>query len=147
MNVREAHVRYFVIIGLASSLKKCLIWTWFAAFFNPSVILCEIQDSFCSRFGRKRTLMCSLVLQICLAVITAFSPWFELYLVLRCFLGFISVSVVFSGFVLCKFHIFYCKQNVNVSSFFAVVLLTGSISSNLQGTNRYSGSPTPSLIP
>jgi len=53
------------------------------------------------RFGRKRTLMGSLVLQISLAVIMAFSPWFELYLVLRCFLGFISVSVVFSGFVLC----------------------------------------------
>ncbi|XP_021942710.1 organic cation transporter protein-like isoform X2 [Zootermopsis nevadensis] len=53
------------------------------------------------RFGRKRTLMGSLVLQICLAVIMAFSPWFELYLILRCFLGFISVSVVFSGFVLC----------------------------------------------
>lgn len=53
------------------------------------------------RFGRKRTLMGSLVLQICLAVIMAFSPWLELYLVLRCCLGFISVSVVFSGFVLC----------------------------------------------
>lgn len=53
------------------------------------------------RFGRKRTLMGSLVLQISLAVIMAFSPWFELYLILRCFLGFISVSVVFSGFVLC----------------------------------------------
>ncbi|KAJ9582503.1 hypothetical protein L9F63_003196 [Diploptera punctata] len=52
------------------------------------------------RFGRKRTLMGSLVLQISLAVVMAFSPWFELYLVLRCFLGFISVSVVFSGFVL-----------------------------------------------
>lgn len=48
--------------------------------------------------------MGSLVLQICLAVIMAFSPWFELYLVLRCCLGFISVGVVFSGFVLCKFH-------------------------------------------
>lgn len=53
------------------------------------------------RFGRKRTLMGSLVLQICIAVIMAFSPWFELYLVLRCCLGFISVGVVFSGFVLC----------------------------------------------
>ena len=60
---------------------------------------------YCFRFGRKRTLMGSLVLQISLAVIMAFSPWFELYLVLRCFLGFISVSVVFSGFVLCKLHI------------------------------------------
>jgi len=49
--------------------------------------------------------MGSLVLQISIAVIMAFSPWFELYLVLRCFLGFISVSVVFSGFVLCKLHI------------------------------------------
>jgi hypothetical protein len=61
--------------------------------------------NFCFRFGRKRTLMGSLVLQICLAVIMAFSPWLELYLVLRCCLGFISVSVVFSGFVLCKLHV------------------------------------------
>ncbi|KAF2886556.1 hypothetical protein ILUMI_19617, partial [Ignelater luminosus] len=32
--------------------------------------------------------------------IIAFSPWFEMYVVLRTLLGFVSVSVVFSGFVL-----------------------------------------------
>lgn len=30
----------------------------------------------------------------------AFVPWFEMYFILRAALGFISVSVVFSGFVL-----------------------------------------------
>ncbi|XP_066998646.2 organic cation transporter protein [Anabrus simplex] len=53
------------------------------------------------RFGRKRTLMVSLTLQIATALCIAFVPWFEMYLALRCFLGFISVGVVFSGFVLC----------------------------------------------
>lgn len=32
--------------------------------------------------------------------VIAFSPWFMLYAILRAILGFISVSVVFSGFVL-----------------------------------------------
>ncbi|XP_049783375.1 organic cation transporter protein-like [Schistocerca cancellata] len=53
------------------------------------------------KFGRKRTLMVSLALQISVATVMAFSPWFELYVVLRLILGFISVGIVFSGFVLC----------------------------------------------
>jgi hypothetical protein len=77
-----------------NSLRKCNL---FLIILNSSILIIEIF-----RFGRKRTLMGSLVLQISLAVVMAFSPWFTLYLVLRCFLGFISVSVVFSGFVLCK---------------------------------------------
>lgn len=69
------------------------------------------------KFGRKRTLMLSVLLQtvlgkiifvnfwlnikeFLLGVIIAFAPSIELYYILRTFLGFISVSVVFSGFVL-----------------------------------------------
>lgn len=50
--------------------------------------------------GRKRTLMTSIFLQALLGTSIAFAPWFELYVILRGALGFISVSVVFSGFVL-----------------------------------------------
>lgn len=53
------------------------------------------------RFGRKKTLMFSLLAQIILGTAIAFTPWFSLYLGLRAVLGFFSVSVVFSGFVLC----------------------------------------------
>ncbi|XP_044740694.1 organic cation transporter protein-like [Chrysoperla carnea] len=52
------------------------------------------------RYGRKRTLMGSVTIQTIIGVCIAFCPWFELYLILRACLGFISVSVVFSGFVL-----------------------------------------------
>lgn len=51
-------------------------------------------------YGRKKTLMASVTLQTILGTSIAFCPWFELYLILRACLGFISVSVVFSGFVL-----------------------------------------------
>lgn len=52
------------------------------------------------RYGRKRTLMISVLLQTIIGTMIAFSPWFIMYLVLRALLGFISVGVVFSGFVL-----------------------------------------------
>ncbi|EEZ98159.1 organic cation transporter protein isoform X1 [Tribolium castaneum] len=52
------------------------------------------------KYGRKKTLMASVLLQTILGVIIAFAPWFEMYFILRAALGFISVSVVFSGFVL-----------------------------------------------
>nr|XP_022904017.1 organic cation transporter protein-like isoform X1 [Onthophagus taurus] len=52
------------------------------------------------KFGRKKTLMFSVCGQTALGILIAFSPWFELYCILRALLGFISVSVVFSGFVL-----------------------------------------------
>lgn len=63
-----------------------------------------------SRFGRKRTLMASLLMQIIIGILVAVSPWFELFLVLRAILGFVCVSIVFSGLILCKcyqiiFHI------------------------------------------
>ncbi|XP_014251429.2 organic cation transporter protein-like isoform X1 [Cimex lectularius] len=53
------------------------------------------------KFGRKSTLFVSLVAQLLLGTAIAFTPWFSIYLALRTFLGFFSVSVVFSGFVLC----------------------------------------------
>lgn len=52
------------------------------------------------RFGRKKTLISALVTQTLLAIAITFCPWYELYLILRILLGFLSVSVVFSGFVL-----------------------------------------------
>ncbi|KAK9875028.1 hypothetical protein WA026_005836 [Henosepilachna vigintioctopunctata] len=52
-------------------------------------LICGIISDKC---GRKRTLLS------CCAI--AFVPYFELYCALRLMLGFISVSVVFSGFVL-----------------------------------------------
>lgn len=52
------------------------------------------------RYGRKKTLLGSVAIQTILGVIIAFNPWFEMYLFLRAILGFVSVSVVFSGFVL-----------------------------------------------
>ncbi|XP_025407677.1 organic cation transporter protein-like isoform X3 [Sipha flava] len=53
------------------------------------------------RFGRKKTLMASLIMQLTLGILVAICPWFELYMVLRFILGFVCVSIVFSGFVLC----------------------------------------------
>lgn len=53
------------------------------------------------RFGRKKTLMASLIMQLTLGILVAICPWFKLYLVLRFVLGFVCVSIVFSGFVLC----------------------------------------------
>ncbi|CAH2011448.1 unnamed protein product [Acanthoscelides obtectus] len=52
------------------------------------------------KYGRKRTLMASVLIQTILGCAIAFSPWFLVYAILRALLGFISVSVVFSGFVL-----------------------------------------------
>ncbi|KAL0276171.1 UNVERIFIED_CONTAM: hypothetical protein PYX00_003794 [Menopon gallinae] len=53
------------------------------------------------RLGRKKTLMVSLCLQIVIGVTIAFVPILEVFAVLRFLLGFVSVGVVFSGFVLC----------------------------------------------
>lgn len=55
---------------------------------------------FSDKYGRKRMLICAIFLQALLGTLIAVTPWFELYVVLRTILGFISVSVVFSGFVL-----------------------------------------------
>ncbi|XP_050294234.1 organic cation transporter protein-like isoform X2 [Anthonomus grandis grandis] len=52
------------------------------------------------KYGRKRTLLASIFIQCTIGTTIAFAPWFELYVALRCILGFFSVSVVFSGFVL-----------------------------------------------
>lgn len=56
------------------------------------------------RFGRKKTLMASLIMQLTLGILVAICPWFEFYMVLRFILGFVCVSIVFSGFVLCKYY-------------------------------------------
>lgn len=55
---------------------------------------------FSDKYGRKRVLMFSVLVQTIIGIVIAFAPNFEMYIVLRAILGFISVSVVFSGFVL-----------------------------------------------
>lgn len=52
------------------------------------------------KYGRKKTLMISVTIQTLVGTIIAFSPWFLFYAIFRAILGFVSVSVVFSGFVL-----------------------------------------------
>lgn len=47
--------------------------------------------------------MASLLLQIIIGILVALCPWFELYLVLRAILGFVCVSIVFSGLILCTY--------------------------------------------
>ncbi|XP_022192162.1 organic cation transporter protein isoform X2 [Nilaparvata lugens] len=107
--------------------KKCLEWEYNMTDFGKTIIsewnlVCENQQLsniaemmfllgvaigglasgfFSDRLGRKNTLMVSLLLQIVLGLSIAFVPWLSLYLVLRALLGFVCVSVVFSGFVLC----------------------------------------------
>lgn len=52
------------------------------------------------KYGRKKTLMISVLLQTIIGILIAFVPNIELYCALRAILGFVSVSVVFAGFVL-----------------------------------------------
>ncbi|XP_075227145.1 organic cation transporter protein-like isoform X2 [Lycorma delicatula] len=107
--------------------KKCLHWEYDSSGFGETIIsewdlVCENQQLnnlaemmfllgvavgglasgfFSDRLGRKKTLMVSLLLQIVLGLGIAFAPLLSVYLVLRALLGFVCVSVVFSGFVLC----------------------------------------------
>ncbi|XP_014283794.1 organic cation transporter protein [Halyomorpha halys] len=53
------------------------------------------------RFGRKKTLMFSLLCQMVIGVFISWTPWFPLFFILRSILGFFSASVMFSGLVLC----------------------------------------------
>lgn len=110
-----------------TAVRPCLQWTYDSSSFGHTII--SEWDLVCSnssleslaemvfllgvafggffsglvsdKFGRKKALMGSLVFQLVLGVLVAISPWFELYLVVRFFLGFFCVSIVFSGFVLC----------------------------------------------
>lgn len=62
--------------------------------------------------------MASTVCQLTLGVIMAFVPWLQLFLVLKFFLGLISVSIVFTGFVLCEFKlviVFFMDLNLSFS--------------------------------
>ncbi|KAK9875025.1 hypothetical protein WA026_005835 [Henosepilachna vigintioctopunctata] len=60
-------------------------------------VICGIISDKC---GRKRTLLSCITLQSLIGCVIAFVPYFELYCALRLMLGFITVSVFFSGFVL-----------------------------------------------
>lgn len=66
--------------------------------------------------------MVSILLQIILGLGIAFAPVLSVYLVLRALLGFVCVSVVFSGFVLCKYY--YLKI---MSSLFSKKIVTSPI--------------------
>lgn len=57
--------------------------------------------------------MASLIMQLALGILVAICPWFEFYLVLRFILGFVCVSIVFSGFVLCKYSAYYYNIILN----------------------------------
>ncbi|KAL3277159.1 hypothetical protein HHI36_012511 [Cryptolaemus montrouzieri] len=85
--------------GLLCSRKTLLNLAemWFLAGVAVGGLICGIISD---KYGRKRTLLCSVFLQSLLGCTIAFVPYFELYCLLRLMLGFISVSVVFSGFVL-----------------------------------------------
>ncbi|KAK6640769.1 hypothetical protein RUM44_012466 [Polyplax serrata] len=95
--IDETMVSQWNLVCDKSTLKDTAEMVFLAGVAIGGLISGIISD----RFGRKKTLMTSLMLQIIVGVIIAFVPWFEVFLVLRCLLGFISVSVVFSGFVLC----------------------------------------------
>ncbi|XP_050437931.1 organic cation transporter protein-like isoform X2 [Adelges cooleyi] len=108
-------------------IKKCSSWQFNTSEFGDTItsewnLVCDRKDlknfaemmfllgvafgGFFSglvsdRFGRKKTLMASLIMQLTLGIMVALCPWFEMYLALRFVLGFVCVSIVFSGFVLC----------------------------------------------
>jgi len=65
--------------------------------------------------------MLSLFVQIVCGTVIAFNPWFEFYLVLRFFLGFVSVSIVFSAFVLCETLLKYHLNILNDYSTNAII--------------------------
>ncbi|XP_018329055.1 organic cation transporter protein-like isoform X2 [Agrilus planipennis] len=73
---------------------------------------------FSDKYGRKRTLMASILIQTLLGVTIAVIPGFIMYMILRTFLGFISVSVVFSGFVLCIELVGGMWRTISGTSFF-----------------------------
>uniref|UniRef100_A0A146LK24 Organic cation transporter protein n=2 Tax=Lygus hesperus TaxID=30085 RepID=A0A146LK24_LYGHE len=70
--------------------------------FLAGVAVGGLASGFISdRFGRKRTLMMSIMATIVIGMAVAFSPCYWVYVLTRCFLGFFSVSIVLCGFVLC----------------------------------------------
>ncbi|KAE8750371.1 hypothetical protein FOCC_FOCC002930 [Frankliniella occidentalis] len=78
-------------------LKNVAEMTFLAGVALGGLVSGMISD----KFGRKKTLLSSLIAQVLFGTIIAFNPWFEMHCILRFCLGFISVGIVFSGFVLC----------------------------------------------
>lgn len=109
-----------------AELKSCTSWEWDKSVFGKTIIsewdlVCDrnylntiaemlflfgiavggvVSGMISDRFGRKKTLIASLIMQTLLGISITFCPWYELYLAQRVLLGFFSVSVVFAGFVL-----------------------------------------------
>ncbi|KAK3925868.1 Organic cation transporter protein [Frankliniella fusca] len=78
-------------------LKNVAEMTFLAGVALGGLVSGMISD----KFGRKKTLLSALIAQIVVGTVIAFNPWFEVHCILRFCLGFISVGMVFSGFVLC----------------------------------------------
>lgn len=71
-----------------------------AAFLAGVALGGFISGVISDRYGRRTTLIIAFIMQTVLGTLIAFIPWFEGYVILRTLLGFVSVAVVFCGFVL-----------------------------------------------
>lgn len=71
-----------------------------AAFLGGVALGGLVSGMLSDRYGRRTTLAMAAILQTIIGISIAFMPWFLGYIILRAILGFVSVSVVFSGFVL-----------------------------------------------
>lgn len=80
--------------------RKSLMSAAEAAFLAGVALGGLVSGVLSDRYGRRMTLAVAAVIQTILGTLIAFVPWFAGYVVLRTLLGFVSVAVVFSGFVL-----------------------------------------------
>ncbi|KAJ1531581.1 hypothetical protein ONE63_000253 [Megalurothrips usitatus] len=90
-------IQEWELVCSRAHLKDVAEMTFLAGVALGGLVSGMISD----KFGRKKTLLSSLIAQIMVGTIIAFNPWFEVHCILRFLLGFISVGIVFSGFVLC----------------------------------------------
>lgn len=80
--------------------RATLLSTAEAAFLAGVALGGLVSGILSDRYGRRTTLAIAAILQTIIGISISFVPWFLGYIILRTFLGFVSVSVVFSGFVL-----------------------------------------------
>lgn len=80
--------------------RSTLLSTAEAAFLAGVALGGLVSGVLSDRYGRRTTLAMAAIVQTLIGTSIAFVPWFIAYVILRALLGFVSVSVVFSGFVL-----------------------------------------------
>lgn len=80
--------------------RAYLLSTAEAAFLGGVALGGLVSGMLSDRYGRRTTLAIAAVIQTVIGITISFIPWFVGYVLLRTILGFVSVSVVFSGFVL-----------------------------------------------